>query len=598
MRGNPAIVRLLYLSYCLSSACAASMSIDGWHRLPPPRQSENAALTGFQPAPAFYADARGAIDTTLPNARLISNALFASGPLSSSRFSLSSWSSAFGQMIAHTLSHTLTQAGPRAERFNISVPRCDRNLDPACAGGTNILFTRAVTDPRSSVEGVRRQVNGVTGWLDGSTIYGSSHDRLALVRAWVGGRLLEDDNGQQPTSWGLPLASIRTPCIPMEGSPAVLPDTLIPSTGRTPLTTPEQAVTNGNVRGQQNRQPQACSLRVAGDVRTNIVPGLVASHAVWAKEHNWWARRLQAMHPSWSDERLFHEAKKRTVAELQAVVYNEYIPTVLRLSLPAYRGYRAEVDPRIAPSFAQAAFRFGHSAITTLTLCLRPNGRPCTPTAALQLRDSYFRPDLYTGAMSLGEVLRGLVEQSEEAVDTSINDAVRLFLAGIQADLVVLDITRGRDFGLPSFTRARQLYGLAVGPTFDYGNMTRDTRVQSVLRNIYGETRGADTGVHRVDLWVGGLVESAGSIEGIGETFRAVLLDQFARTRDGDPLFYLNADARDETVWEDATSTSSRPYLSDSERAEIHGTRMSDIMKRVSDYGEAKGNVFIRGGQV
>ena len=41
-----------------------------------------------------------------------------------------------------------------------------------------------------------------------------------------------------------------------------------------------------------------------------------------------------------------------------------------------------------------------------------------------------------------------------------------------------------------------------------------------------------------VDLWVGGMMETTAA--GPGETFRAIILDQFRRIRDGDRFWFEN----------------------------------------------------------
>lgn len=48
-----------------------------------------------------------------------------------------------------------------------------------------------------------------------------------------------------------------------------------------------------------------------------------------------------------------------------------------------------------------------------------------------------------------------------------------------------------------------------------------------------------NTTIDDVDLWVGGLLETA---YGPGELFRAVLKDQFSRIRSGDRFWYANLD--------------------------------------------------------
>ena len=54
-----------------------------------------------------------------------------------------------------------------------------------------------------------------------------------------------------------------------------------------------------------------------GNPRGNENPFLLAFGVMWFRYHNYWARRLEAAHPDWKDERLFLEARKWTVAIYQ-----------------------------------------------------------------------------------------------------------------------------------------------------------------------------------------------------------------------------------------------------------------------------------------
>ena len=105
---------------------------------------------------------------------------------------------------------------------------------------------------------------------------------------------------------------------------------------------------------------------------------------------------------------------------------------------------------------------------------------------------------------------------------------------GVRADLAVMDIMRGRDFGIPTYTVARASLGLSVPTTF--AGITNDASVAGALQTLYGS-------VDRVELWVGGLAESASSPNLIGSTFRAIISAQFQRTRDGDYYHFENTAA-------------------------------------------------------
>ena len=92
------------------------------------------------------------------------------------------------------------------------------------------------------------------------------------------------------------------------------------------------------------------------------------THTVWMREHNRVAGRLQELNPGWSDEKLYQEARKIVIAQLQHITYKEWLPLVLGENYmdtwnmrPAKRGYtksyNKEVNPGITNVFATAAFR-------------------------------------------------------------------------------------------------------------------------------------------------------------------------------------------------------------------------------------------------
>jgi len=379
----------------------------------------------------------------------------------------------------------------------------------------------------------RAPINGQTHFLDASVIYGADSARAQLLRTFNGGLMIAD-----PVN-GLPK---NTKNIPMAGT-------------------------------FENSAEQ----RAAGDPRANISPGLLALQGVFVLEHNRQAGSLSKANPMWDDERLFQEARKRVMALIQSVTYNEYVPILLGEGLPKYAGYNPSVDASVDVAFAAAAYRYGHSGINAVFWCAEDDGSTC-PSGNLLLRDVYFKP-YYLEYTTIAHYLRGGILQPESAIDTVMVDDIRNHLEGIRNDLAAIDILRGREAGIPSFARARQLYGLQPPTTFQ--DITSNTRIATVLAQLYGND------VNKVDLWVGGLAEQVTTRGAfVGETFRAIIKDQFIRTRDGDRFWFEN----DQLGHFEAGAFV--PYLTAAERDEIKGTTMADIIKRTTGAKGIPNSVF------
>lgn len=66
-----------------------------------------------------------------------------------------------------------------------------------------------------------------------------------------------------------------------------------------------------------------------GESRVNEQPNLTTMHTLWMREHNRIASELQRLHPQWSDEMVFQEARRIVVAEIQHITFNEWLPIIV-----------------------------------------------------------------------------------------------------------------------------------------------------------------------------------------------------------------------------------------------------------------------------
>jgi hypothetical protein len=260
---------------------------------------------------------------------------------------------------------------------------------------------------------------------------------------------------------------------------------------------------------------------------------------------------LQKEHPRWSDEQLYQEARKLNIATEEIITYTEFLPALLGPNaLPAYTGYRPNVDPAIATEFSTVAFRFGHSLLSGTVgrdtndglgiADVNPNG------SGVDLAEDFFDPNLisatpgtdpFTGhtTSGIGAILKADADANANENDLlTIRQIRNLLLADgnvVNQDLIARDIQRTRDHGIGTYNDVRAAYGLPRVTSF--AQITGDVTIQQKLEQTYGS-------VDQIDPFEGILAEDHVPGADVGPTLKAALVDQFVRLRDGDRFFYLN----------------------------------------------------------
>ena len=462
-------------------------------------------------AEAEYADSISSVGGEgLAGAREISNSIFDSnGKTIISDRLMSAMVYTWGQFIDHDL--TLTRSGA-TEKMSIPIPAGDRYFDPLSTGTRTIETFRSAQNSATgtSKENPGEQINEITAFLDGSMIYGSDSTTASSLRAFVAGRMKTSEGNLLP--------------VDQDG------------------------------------------MFQAGDVRVNENPGLTALQTLFVREHNYQAGRIAAANPKLSDEAIFQAARSIVIAEIQAVTYNEWLPSLMgRGVIDKYEGHVPSVNPGISNEFATAAFRFGHSLLGDEIEFFDNNGLPIQESVTLS--NAFFNPSIIT-TNGIDSVLKYLTADPSSELDTQVVDGVRNFLFGPPGagglDLASLNIQRGRDHGLADYNDTREAVGLTRVTSF--AEITSDVELQNKLAALYES-------VDDIDLWVGGLAEDHVKGSSLGETFQTIVAEQFTRLRDGDRFWYQN-------------------QFAGRQLDELQRTSLSDIIERNTTLNSVQQNAF------
>jgi peroxidase len=450
----------------------------------------NQAGTDFaRIGPANFADGISEM-TSGPNPREISNIVVANNPdthLEVNGVALSGMMYAWGQFIDHDLD--LEKSGTDTADISIPVPPGD-----TLPAGTIIPLNRVAIDPATGVAGhPATAINTVTGWLDGSQIYGSDPATASSLRT---------ADGHMKVSAGDNLPIVQT-----SQGPAF----------------------------------------AAGDVRAQENPDLTALQTLFVREHNYQVDQLHQEHPTWNGDKLYETAKAITAAEMANITYSEFLPHLLGPdAIPAYHGYDPSVNPTISEEFEGAAYRFGHSVVSGDINGISNSG---VTTSEQALADSFFEsPAVFVANGGADGLLRHLASDTAQSLDTHIIEDLRSSLNDPPdaTDLAAINIQRAHDLGLGTLNETRAALGLTPYTSFD--QITSDATTAAALKQAYGT-------VDAVDLWTGGLAEDHTAGAAIGQTFGRIIGDQFTSLRDGDRLYFEN-EGFDQQTLKDIESTS------------------------------------------
>lgn len=299
----------------------------------------------------------------------------------------------------------------------------------------------------------------------------------------------------------------------------------------------------------------------------------------------------------WDGERLFQAARFSTEMVYQHLVFEEFVRAITPQIDPFVFSHSVEIDPGIFEEFAQVVYRFGHSMLNENVDMLKLAGNAAS-AEEVGLIEAFLNPIAFENAgidahAASGAIIRGMTRQAGNEIDEFMTSAVRNNLVGLPLDLATINLTRARETGIPSLNEARrQLYeqthdtylkpyvswadfaqniknplsivnfiaaygtheDIAAATTvaakrdaawnlvFGVDGETADEREARLdYLNATGAWATQETGLNKVDFWIGGLAEALMPFGGmLGSTFTFIFELQIEKLQNGDRFYYLS----------------------------------------------------------
>lgn len=472
--------------------------------------------------------ATGVTGRRLPNARTVSLATVILSERQDMKASLMLMQ--WGQFIDHDL--TLAATTPMQTPQGANIDCCNRKLlndpkfkHPACISillpdsdpfysrhrvGCMNLVRNAPSPPVGCRLRHREQLNQLTSFLDGSMIYGNDEQQAYDLRRLQGGLLKSSRvNGVE-----------FLPFDGRVGEGCILP-------------------TEGIRRGMR------CF--ITGDLRSNELTGLVTAHTMFLREHNRVARILWSLNPDWLDEKIYQEARRVVIAEIQHITYNEFLPLIVgpivmndfRLRLSQDNGgfmynYDPATNPGVINEFAGAAYRL-HSLVQGAFNFQTEDGKLIQQ---FKLRNIFNNPASLYREGNYDASIHSLVNDGSQSIDQHFTQEIvnHLFQdtnATFGMDLITVNIQRGRDHGIPGYNFFRQACGLTKMRSFQELDRVMIQGAGRLFSQLYAH-------VDDIDLFIAGSYEKKMKDAMVGPVFACIIGEQFRRSRFGDRYWYEN----------------------------------------------------------
>jgi hypothetical protein len=370
--------------------------------------------------------------------------------------------------------------------------------------------------------------NEVTGWWDGSQIYGSNQETQDRLR--------------------------RKP-----GTETYLPDgkLYVGSDGLLPLDARSHIVDSGFTR--------------------NMWVGLELFHTLFVSHHNHLCDQYKKAHPTWSSDQIFHHARLENAATMAKIHSIEWTPAVLptkELALGMATNWHGMIEGLLRPFERRRPLRLLEIANPVLggviggtlnnfgipqnfseqfaevyrlhagmpdALQIRPVGKGVTthiPTEVTRAANSHTT----LAAHGMATLLNSFGCQHMPAL---INNNHPRFMTDMSTegnpvlDLAAADIVRARERGIPQFNDFRRQIGMR--PIASFQDLGCSAETVKSLESLYGTGR---DGVERMDLIVGMHCDTNRPLKGFDQTRFAIFLQAASRRLQTDPFYTTRYDAQ------------------------------------------------------
>jgi hypothetical protein len=497
-----------------------------------------------------------------PNMRTVSNNLFRADDAKLQEDGLNLLWTFFGQFITHDLmgvhrrgDNAVDLLEPTTNTSVWTVVPLEHSDDAFYSVIPRIAvnYLRILRSRGDIVNGVFQVGSDSTSFFDLDIVYGKESSVAELLRKYSGGELLSRTYYNYTAVPGVGQGASTVPQTWIGNWGEWLPLVADVDPNRTHIPISPQLV-GAFIQNVPRRFFASGDGRNGENYALNIFQGL------FHREHNRIARATAAANPTWTDDQIFEHARKVNIAQYQAIVMYEYLPSLLRSDynqVGDYDGYNVWADPTSSQLFA-FAMRFGH---TTVPNAYRLKNR-CNLPAFNSTRDGPRSGQAAGTSMPADQmaqtgvpenILHAILYEGARAVDFQFPETLRT-IPGANADITAQNQLRAAENGIPDYNTIRKLWNGGKYPSvYDapdcqpanetspspdpvgcWLQVTSNLTAAARLQALYGK-------VNKLNFYTA-VVGEEPSRAVVGQTSARIIADQFKRSRDGDRWWFENED--------------------------------------------------------